>query len=497
MAKTKNEVRIYMKHRVTHNQEISAAKAGMTAKTGRKYEKNKDLINEKKQARDYKTRPDPFAEHDEYIKQLFIKSPELHSKTILDHLRATFPHVNYDMSQLRTLSRRIKPLRLIYGKAKEVFFPQEILPGIESQSDWTHMDELNINIAGQHLKHYLFHFMLPYSCWESVRLCYSESFDSLAQGYNKAATELGGVTPYHKTDNSSTATKKATSGRNYTDRYTELLEHYQVSARRNNPGKGNENGSVEKSHDLFKTAVNQALLIRGSREFANLEDYQIFLEVLVTKRNLERGSKLAEEYKLLNPLPSKPYIYTELKEVSVNKFSLIRINNCNYSVPSKYIGNKLDAVIGCDEISLYYQDQLMLSMPKIVAGNQINYIHLIDNLIRKPGAFKNYKYRDSLYPNPVYKQTYELLEQDSTSHVKDYLNVLYLAKYYGQQAVTTLLQDRLNIGDLVKFITSGEFEKQIKVVPAAQPQVVEGSVLKQPSLAAFDKLLSNRSTLCD
>jgi len=139
----------------------------------------------------------------------------------------------------------------------------------------------------------------------------------------------------------------------------------------------------------------------------------------------------------------------------------------------------------------------MLSMPKIVAGNQINYSHLIDNLIRKPGAFKNYKYRDSLYPHPVYKQTYELLEQDSTSHVKDYLNVLYLAKYYGQQAVTTLLQDRLKIGDSVKFITSGEFEKQIKVVPAAQPPVVEGSALKQPSLAAFDKLLSNRSTLCN
>ena len=268
-----------------------------------------------------------------------------------------------------------------------------------------------------------------------------------------------------------------------------------MSARRNNPGKGNENGSVEKSHDLFKTAVNQALLIRGSREFVDLEAYKMFLEALVTKRNLERSNKLAEEYKLLNLLPSKPYIYTELKEASVNKFSLIRINNCNYSVPSKYIGNKLDAVISYDEISLYYQDQLMLSMPKIVAGNQINYIHVIDNLIKKPGAFKNYKYRESLYPHPVYKQTYELLEQDSTTHVKDYLNILYLAKYYRQQAVTALLQDRLNIGDSVKFITSGEFEKQIKVVPAAPPLVIEGSTLKQPSLAAFDKLLSDRSTL--
>ena len=136
-------------------------------------------------------------------------------------------------------------------------------------------------------------------------------------------------------------------------------------------------------------------------------------------------------------------------------------------------------------------------MPKIAAGNQINYIHLIDNLIKKPGAFKNYKYRESLYPHPVYKQTYELLEQYSTTHVKDYLNVLYLAKYYGQQAVTALLQDRLNIGDSVKFITSGEFEKQIKVAPKDPLLVIEGSALKQPSLSEFDKLLSAGGSLCN
>ena len=179
--------------------------------------------------------------------------------------------------------------------------------------------------------------MLPYSCWESIDICYSESFDSLARGYNKAVTELGGVTPFHKTDNSSTATKKAPAGRAYTGRYAGLLEHYDVVARRNNPGKGNENGSVEKSHDLFKIAVDQALLIRGSREFATLEDYQRFLEALVKERNLERVAKLGEERKLFKPLPAKPYEYLELKEVRVNKFGLIRVSGAAYSVPTQYI----------------------------------------------------------------------------------------------------------------------------------------------------------------
>ena len=201
MAKTDYEVKIYMKHRITQTQELASAKAGMTAKTARKYEQSGKLPSESKKLRDYQTRRDPFEQHAKYIEEMYIGAPRLHAKTILKHLISTFPEADYRPSQLRTLSRRLNPLRVLHGKSKEVFFPQELHPGIESQSDWTFMNELNITISGQHLKHYLFHFMLPYSCWESVDICYSESFDSLARGYNKAATELGGVAPHHKTDN--------------------------------------------------------------------------------------------------------------------------------------------------------------------------------------------------------------------------------------------------------------------------------------------------------
>ena len=255
MAKTDYEVKLYMKYRLSQTQEIAAAKSGMTPKTARKYAQSCNLPSKNKKLRDYSTRVDPFIQHAQYIKEMYIAAPKLQAKTILKHLIATFPNANYQLSQLRTLSRRLSPLRVLYGMPKEVFFPQKLTPGIESQSDWTHMNSLNITIAGQRFNHYIFHFMLPYSCWESVDICYSESFDSLANGYNKACFELGGVLLHHKTDNSSTATKKAQAGRLYTGRYTGLLEHYGVVARRNNPGKGNENGSVEKSQDLFKNAV--------------------------------------------------------------------------------------------------------------------------------------------------------------------------------------------------------------------------------------------------
>jgi hypothetical protein len=496
MAKTDNEVKIYMKHRITQTQELAAAKAGMTAKTARKYEQSGKLPSENKKPRDYKTRVDPFEQHAAYIEKIYIAAPKLHARTILKHLIATFPAANYNVSQLRTLSRRLSPLRVLHGKPKEVFFPQELHPGIESQSDWTVMNELNITIAGQHFKHYLFHFMLPYSCWESVDICYSESFDSLARGYNKAARELGGVVPYHKTDNSSTATKKAQVGRTYTGRYAGLLEHYNVVARRNNPGKGNENGSVEKSHDLFKIAVEQALLIRCSCEFAAVEDYQRFLDALVNERNLERSDKVSQERMMLKSLPSKPYEYLELKEVRVNKFGLIRVSNGTYSVPTQYIGSKLDVVVGCSLVKVYFEDQLVGIMPKATDAPQINYLHVIDELIKKPGAFKNYKYRECLYPHPAYKQTCELLEEHGGNYAKEYLGVLYLAKHHGEAVVTRLLQEQLAAGTVVEFIQSGALDKKIKA-PAAAMLPPTNETLKSPNLVAFDALLQKGDTPCN
>lgn len=420
---------------------------------------------------------------------MYIKSPKLHAKTILKHIIELFPECNYRMSQLRTLERRLHPLRILHGGNKEIYFPQKLRPGIQRQSDWTHMESLNVTICGEHFKHLVFHFMLPYSRWERVDICYSESFDSLANGYQKALSELRGAPRQHKTDNSSTATKKAQKGRNYTTRYSNLLDHYGVTAKKNNPGKGNENGSVEKSHDLFKVAVDQALFIRGSREFTSIEDYREFLEVVVSKRNLETVDKLLEEVALLIRLPLKPYEYRELMEARVNKFGLIRIHGCSYSLPSKYVGSKLDVIINSKTISLYFEAYLVAELPKLAGSKvQVNYRHIIDSLIKKPGAFEQYKYREYLYHQPVYKQCYELLEQKSKNYVKEYLQLLHLSKNYGEELVSGLIKQHLSAGRLTQAIGSGHLQKEAVLV--AQPPIPGiGNTLITTRLEKYDTLL--------
>ena len=169
------------------------------------------------------------------------------------------------------------------------------------------MNQLEICIGGKPYPHLLFHFMLPYSRWESFAICHSKSFDSLALGFERAVWELGGVLPEHRTDNLSAATKRCGSNRQFTERWEELLAHYNVKPLRNNPGVSHENGSVEKSHDTFKQAVNQHLLLRGSRNFVDLKDYELFLTNIKEKRNSLRKERLAEELSHLQELPHRKW----------------------------------------------------------------------------------------------------------------------------------------------------------------------------------------------
>ena len=131
------------------------------------------------------------------------------------------------------------------------------------------------------------------------------------------------------------------------------MSHYQVRPIKNNPGKGNENGSVEKSHDLFKTAVDQALMLRGSRNFDTLQHYTQFLENLVNLRNSVRKIKTDEEKLLLQALPPTNYSYTESYNARVNKLGMVTIDRRRYSVPTKLIGKRLNAEVDHRQIRLY------------------------------------------------------------------------------------------------------------------------------------------------
>ena len=334
------------------NQKIAAAKSGMSERSARKYLKTKELPSELKKERQWRTRSDVFAPVWNQIESMLSSSPRLTARTILSYLISQYPG-QFQVSNLRALQRQIQFWKSSYGADKEVMFPQDIRAGRQSQSDYTHMTSLGITIAGRAFPHLLFHFMLPYSRWEDTMVCFTESFDSLTAGYEQAVWKLGKQAPEHRTDNQSAVSTNVKGERVFTERWKEFMNHYGVNPTCNNPGKGHENGSVEKSHDLLKKAIDQELLLRGTRNFSSQIEYEEFIEKIVSGRNKERLTILSEEIDLFKDLPRCKYNAPALALVRVSSASTVRIQGGIYSVPSRLIGYQLKACIYQSSIELY------------------------------------------------------------------------------------------------------------------------------------------------
>ena len=282
----------------------AADKAGVDEKTARKYRDSDRLPSQRRVPRTWRTREDPFQDvWPELVDQLRL-NPGLQAKTLFLDLQRRYPGRFPDV-QLRCLQRRIKRWRALEGPPKEVFFAQDHEPGWLAESDFTHMGTLGVTIAGEPFDHLVYHFVLTYSNWETGTVCFSESFESLSEGLQNALWELGGVPRQHRTDRLSAAVKADPEPEMFTQRYQALLAHYGLQAQAIRPRQAHENGDVEQSHYRFKQAVDQSLMLRGSRDFATRGDYEAFLHKVMAGRNANRRERFAEEQAVLSSLPPR------------------------------------------------------------------------------------------------------------------------------------------------------------------------------------------------
>ena len=275
----------------------------MDEKTARKYLRENKLPSECRAEHTWRTREDPFATKWEEVEELLSMNPNLQAKTLFNYLQGKYPG-RFEDGQLRTLQRRVKIWRALEGPPREVFFAQRHEPGRLGQSDFTHLTPLEITIAGQPFSHLLYHFVLTYSNWEAGTVCFSESFESLSEGLQNALWRLGKVPHAHQTDRLSSAVHKLGHPELFTDRYESLLRHYGLEGRTIGAGKANENGDIEQRHHRFKVALDQTLLLRGSRDFASRVEYEAFLQAFFDQLNAGRRTRLDEELAVMRPLPS-------------------------------------------------------------------------------------------------------------------------------------------------------------------------------------------------
>jgi hypothetical protein len=356
---TDEQVRILMK-RINHEQTLAlaAAKAGMSVKTARKYRQSGQLPSQIHVEHTWRTRDDGFAADWPWLEELLEYNSGLEAKTLFEALPRMQPG-RYQDGQLRTLPRRLKYWRATQGPAREVFFPQTYLPGEWAASDFTHMKALGVTLNGVPFDHLVYHFVRCYSNGETVTVCFSESFESLSVGVQNALWRLGGVPRLHRTDHLTAAVHPVGEPEAFTDAYRALAHHYGFTGAKTQPHCPHENGDVEQRHFRFKKAVDQALILRGSRDFAGREDYQMFLGQLLAQLNAGRRDRLGEELKVLRDLPARRQGDYREMACQVGQASTIRVLKNSYSVHSRLIGETLAVRVHAEHLEVWYGQRKM------------------------------------------------------------------------------------------------------------------------------------------
>jgi len=463
-----------------------ARRLGRSERALRRYAQARKLPSQVRKERIHRTRKDPFEAVWPELAVMLKDAPGLEAKTLFWYLTENQPG-EWQEGQLRTLQRRVRDWRALHGPEREVFFKQVHHPGRAGQSDFTRMKKLGITIAGEPFEHMLYHFVLPYSNWEYAEIAFSETFAALSQGIQNAIWAAGGVPEQQRTDNLSAATHdlKKEKGRAFNKSYQRLMDHYGTKPTTNTPGRGHENGDVEKSHDLFKRELNQRLLLRGSRDFATRSEYEDFLRMVSSKRNALRSERFAEDRAHLKPLPVRRIEDFEEKDAKVRGSSTINVLGNVYSVPSRLIGHTVKVRAYAEHLELRYGTKVVERLDRLQGAKRarINYRHLIGWLVRKPGAFADFHYRDELYPQPVFRRAYDLLvERLPAGATLEYLRILKLAAETMECEVAFALELFLEEGELP---TSDAVKAIVDPRPEQRPEVH----VDEPDPSVYDALL--------
>jgi hypothetical protein len=317
---------------------------------------------------------------------------------------------------------------------------------------------------------------------------------SLRHGLQTSLHQLGAVPERLQIDNSSAATHRVGSGgRAFNPDFLSLVQHYGMKPQTIGIDCPDQNGDVESQNGHLKRRLKQHLLLRGHRDFATAGAYDAFVVTVLHKANDTRRTRLAEEFKVLRPLP--PTRLSEYDELSclVSQHSTIRVKKVTYSVPARLIGQTVRVEVYEGALKIFHGRELLLSLPRAAGdrGVVIDYRHIITHLLRKPGAFAQYVHREELFPDSAFRLAYDRLVADHGERAGrlEYLHLLKLAAELGEGAISSLVGEYSSPAQPRKWTVA-----VLRRVLGVSGGTVVPDVRLEPELASYDALLSREVT---
>jgi hypothetical protein len=493
-----------MKSRQSHAPAIAAAKAGFSTTTAYRIEADPRLPSQKTTPRG-RRRPDPLAGVWEgEIVPMLEAAPGVRAVAVFEEICRRHPDLAVGVR--RTLERRVARWRALNGPSRDVMFRQEHPPGRMGLSDFTDMGSLGVTIAGAPLLHRVYHFRLAFSGFEQAHVVLGgESFVALAEGLQNALWALGGVPEQHRSDSLSAAFRNLdrNAQEDLTRRYEELCAYYGMTPTRNNPGVAHENGTIESAHGHLKKVFEDELLLRGSRDFADLVAYRCFVDEVMGRRNARNRKRIEIERTALKALPARRTTDYEEARVIVTSSGGFILRRVFYTVPSRLIGHRLNVHLYDDRLDCFLGSTQLLTLRRgrppqgsSKRAHVVDYRHVIHALRKKPMALLNLVYRDQLFPRRAYARAFDALlaNEGEKRACRTMVGLLALAH---DRACEAELADAIEVA-----LDAGELPDLDRLRERFKPDRVDvpDVVVALTPLSAYDELAAvrapNAATLC-
>jgi len=254
-----------------------------------------------------------------------------------------------------------------------------------------------------------------------------------------------------------------------TDHLISIALYYGFKYRFCNVRSGNEKGHVERGVEFIR---RKAFSIKT--DFNSLKEANEYLIKKVLELNSKKRHWLSNKSPLdiLNDekpylLPFKPqYDAARRKELRVNKYSVINVDQNKYSVPDYLVGKFVKAKIYTDKIKIYYKDNLIAEHVRNYGVHEwiFNVYHFINTLKKKPGALHSSVGRHQMGPElqQIYHKYY-------TSNPKDFIVLLELIKEKDLKVILNAIKqlskikkEIINTDNIKNIVFSTNLEKSPK-----------------------------------
>jgi transposase len=281
-------------------------------------------------------------------------------------------------------------VRLGLNVAK-AFIPLDPEVGREAEVDWGTTLAIiagkptTIKFFGMRSRYSAKHFVRGYPCeWQQA------FFDA----HLHAFAFFGGIFPTLVYDNLTSAVRQVLRGRGRVEQeeFIKFHAYYNFTPRFCNPAAAHEKGGIEGLVGYVKRNYFVPLPEADSFEVLNqklLGECLAYGDHRLQGREKTVNEFFREEQAGLLPLPAVPFTVTQISSGKVDPYATVRVDKNRYSVPSRYVGLKVQVHMDIDRVNLFHGGKRLATHPRAFGNNkwQLDPDHYSELIQQRPGAF--------------------------------------------------------------------------------------------------------------